>query len=271
MIKMKLQMAALSCLAMGLSAQGQSVATYQATVNGSNIESGKCTIEVVVDAIAEVEVRGTQGRIRTLTGQPSQWRRFQCDGTMPLNMSEFRFKGIDGRGRVELIQDPRNNRGVAVVRIEDNKGGSEGYTFDLEWRGGNGSAGGGGGWGSGGGSGWGSGGGSGWGSGGNGGNGSGWGNGGGNGWGNGGNNGNRARINDSIRACQDQLRSDSQQQGYSNVRFRTTNTDNNAGRRDRITGVLDARGRNNRTDTFNYSCDADFRNGTASNANVRRQ
>lgn len=258
MIRLNLQMAALSCLAMGLSAQAQSVATYQATVSGSNLESGKCTIEVVVDAVAEVEVRGTQGRIRTLTGQPSQWRRFQCDGTMPLNMSEFRFKGIDGRGRVELIQDPRNNRGVAVVRIEDSKGGSEGYTFDLEWRGGSGTAGGGG-WGSGGGSGWGGGSGGG----------SGWGNGGGSGWGKGG--GGRARINDSIRACQDQLRSDSQQQGYSNVRFRTTNTDNNSGRRDRITGVLDARGRNNRIDTFNYSCDADFSAGTAGNATVRRQ
>ncbi|MGJ5819589.1 hypothetical protein [Paludibaculum fermentans] len=265
MIRMKLQIAAISCLAMGLAAQAQSVATYQATVNGSNIESGKCTIEVVVDAVAEVEVRGTQGRIRTLTGQPSQWRRFQCDGTMPLNMSDFRFKGIDGRGRVELIQDPRNNRGVAVVRIEDSKGGTEGYTFDLEWRGGNGSAGSGGGWGGGNGSGWGSGGGRG--------NGSGWGSGGngnGNGWGNGGGGG-RARINDSIRACQDALRADSQQQGYSNIRFRTTNTDNNAARRDRITGTLDARGRNNRTDTFNYSCDADFSNGTATNANVRRQ
>ncbi len=261
MIRLNFQMAALSCLAMGLSAHAQSIATYQATVNGSNMESGKCTIEVVVDAIAEVEVRGTQGRIRTLTGQPSQWRRFQCDGTMPLNMSDFRFKGIDGRGRVELIQDPRNNRGVAVVRIEDNKGGSEGYTFDLEWRGGSGNAGGS--WGGGNsGNGWG-----------NGGNGSGWGNGGGNGsgWGGGKGGGGRARINDSIRACQDALRADSQQQGYTNVRFRTTNTDNNAGRRDRITGTLDARGRNNRTDTFTYSCDADFSNGTAGNANVRRQ
>ena len=29
----------------------------------------------------------------------------------------------------------RGGRGVAVVRIEDQKGGREGYTFDLEWRG----------------------------------------------------------------------------------------------------------------------------------------
>ena len=56
---------------------------------------------------------------------------------MPRNPVDFRFHGIDGRGNVQLVGDPRS-RGVAVVRIEDNKGGTEGYTFDLEWRGGSG-------------------------------------------------------------------------------------------------------------------------------------
>jgi hypothetical protein len=37
---------------------------------------------------------------------------------------------------VELVRDPSTNGGVAVVRIQDTKGGREGYTFDLEWRGG---------------------------------------------------------------------------------------------------------------------------------------
>ncbi len=56
---------------------------------------------------------------------------------MPTRPSDFRFTGVDGRGRVNLVQDPRNG-GVAVIRIEDPKGGREGYTFDLEWRGGSG-------------------------------------------------------------------------------------------------------------------------------------
>jgi len=54
---------------------------------------------------------------------------------MPTRPSEFRFTGVDGRGRQDLVQDPRNG-GVAVIRIEDPKSGREGYTFDLEWRGG---------------------------------------------------------------------------------------------------------------------------------------
>jgi hypothetical protein len=55
---------------------------------------------------------------------------------MPARPADFRFQGIDGRGRVQLVRDPRQNRGVAVVRIEDSKGGREGYTFDLIWQGG---------------------------------------------------------------------------------------------------------------------------------------
>lgn len=279
MKNMKYQ-AALTCLAMGLCAQAQPVSNYRATVNGSNTESGKCTIEVVVDSVVEIQVRGDQGRMRTLSGQPAQWRRFQCDGRMPVNMSDFQFKGIDGRGRVELIQDPRNNNGVAMVRIEDSKGGSEGYTFDLEWRGGSGSYNGN--WGN---TGWGNGNGnsnrpgSGWGSGNSGGSGWGSGNGGGSGWGDGNGNargggfrpGSQARKADAIRACQDALRNDGGQRGYTNFRFRTTNTDNNAARRDRVTGVVEARGRNNQIAVFNYSCDADFSAGTAANPTVNRQ
>lgn len=92
----------------------------------------------------------------------------------------FRFRGIDGRGRQELVRDP-NNGGAAVIRIDDPKGGSEGYTFDVEWRGGSG---GGGGWGGSGGNGPGNNGG-GWGNGGNrpGNNGGGWGGSGGSGGG----------------------------------------------------------------------------------------
>jgi len=57
---------------------------------------------------------------------------------MPRNPVNFRFQGIDGRGNVQLVRDPQGGRGPAVVRIEDPKGGSEGYTFDLEWSGGTG-------------------------------------------------------------------------------------------------------------------------------------
>jgi len=115
---------------------GFSQDSIRANVRGdSRSDQGKCTIEVDVDDVAEVEVRGDTARVHTLAGGPSRLRRFDCDSVMPSRPNEFRFTGVDGRGRVTLVQDPRNG-GTAVVRIEDPKGGREGYTFDLEWRGG---------------------------------------------------------------------------------------------------------------------------------------
>lgn len=112
------------------------VQTRRASIVGSRGDEGKCTIEVRVDVAAEVEVTGDMGRIRTLSGQPANWVRFECSSPIPRNPADFRFKGIDGRGNVQLIRDPMSTRGTAVVRIDDPKGGSEGYTFDLLWRGG---------------------------------------------------------------------------------------------------------------------------------------
>ena len=103
-------------------------------VGGGGPDRGKCTIEVVVDGSAEVEIRGDQGIIRNISGRPAEWRRFQCSAPLPRNPAGFRFAGVDGRGRQQLVGDPRNG-GVAVVRIEDPQGGSEGYTFDLIWGG----------------------------------------------------------------------------------------------------------------------------------------
>jgi hypothetical protein len=117
-------------LASGIFAQGNQ---RQATiVGGGEPDRGKCTIEVVVDGSAQVEVRGTSATLRTLAGQPAQWRRFECNGPMPPNPADFRFAGVDGRGRQQLVRDPRNG-GVAAVQIDDPEGGAEGYTFDLFW------------------------------------------------------------------------------------------------------------------------------------------
>jgi hypothetical protein len=104
----------------------------RATIRGGSPDRGKCTIEVVVDGAAEVEVRGDSAVLRNLSGQPPQWRRFECTGPVPGNPANFRFSGVDGRGRQTLVRDPRNGGG-AVVRIEDPDNGSEGYTFDLTW------------------------------------------------------------------------------------------------------------------------------------------
>jgi hypothetical protein len=104
----------------------------RADIRGGAGNRGKCTIEVVVDGVAEVEIRGDNAILRNLGGRPPEWRRFVCDSVMPPNPVDFHFAGVDGRGRQELAREPREG-GPAVVRIEDKQGGSEGYTFDITW------------------------------------------------------------------------------------------------------------------------------------------
>ena len=126
-------------------AMAQRVDTYRAQSRGGGGDRGKSTIEVEVDGVAEIEIRGDQGVMRTISGSPSAWRRMECNQALPANPYNFHFSGVDGRGRQTLLRDPANNRGTAVVRIEDPQGGREGYTFDIEWSGTSGYSGGGGG------------------------------------------------------------------------------------------------------------------------------
>lgn len=120
------------CATLASAVYGQNYQRQASIVGGGNPNQGKCTIEVVVDGVAQVEIRGTSATLRNLSGQPAQWRRFECNAAMPANPSNFRIQGIDGRGRQSLVRDPQNG-GVAVVQIEDKDNGSEGYTFDILW------------------------------------------------------------------------------------------------------------------------------------------
>lgn len=138
-------LSALMSLSTSLFAQG----TIQAQVTGGG-GSGKCTFEIRTGGTAEVEIRGSQGRVRSISGGPAQWVRLKCNQPLPTRPNSFRFQGIDGRGRQTLVRDPNSNNGTAVVRIEDNRGGMQGYTGDIIWNGGSGT-GNGSGWGNGGG------------------------------------------------------------------------------------------------------------------------
>ena len=115
------------------SAQSQNI---QARISGGG-GNGKCTFEVEVQGSAEVQIRGNEGNLRTLSGSPAQWRRLDCNQPLPGNPSNFKFSGVDGRGRQGLSADPNSNNGVAVIRIDNTTGGNEGYTGDITWNGGN--------------------------------------------------------------------------------------------------------------------------------------
>lgn len=101
-------------------------------VGGGSPDQGKCTVGVVVDGAAEIQIRGNNATMRNLSGQAPQWRQFQCTAPMPSNPGQFRFAPVDGRGDQQLIGDPRNG-GAAVIRINDSGNGASEYVFDLIW------------------------------------------------------------------------------------------------------------------------------------------
>lgn len=235
--------AAFGAMALSLQAQPQVFQRRAAITGGGDRDRGKCTIEVVVDGAAEVTVRGDTATLRNLSGQLPQWRRFECTSPMPLNPVDFRFQGIDGRGRQDLVSDPRSG-GPVVVRIEDRDNGQEGYTFDLTWGGGYpgggypGGAvgreqypGGPGGY------------------------------------------PDRTRepgyrggdrrftVDQAVQVCQDAVRQQVANRYGADIRFRNTAIDDQPGRRDYVVGSFDVRGRRGRDEDHSFSCSVNFDTG----------
>ncbi len=93
-----------------------------------------CNVVVVVDGVAEVEIRGDRAMLRDISGQPPQFRAFECSRPLPPNAPGLRFMAESGRGRQEMLRESRD--GAAVVRIEDPQGGAGEYRFHIAWGGG---------------------------------------------------------------------------------------------------------------------------------------
>lgn len=196
---------------------------------------GRCTIEVSVDHAAEVEISGDLGVLTTTGGQPATWQRFQCNAPLPRKPVDFRFAGINGRGSMRLIQDPRATSGRAVVQINDPRGGRGNYAFELRWR----PAGG-----------------------------PGWQPGPpppppGRGPDHGG-----SPTARSIRVCQDSVTDRLNRQGYTYVAFDRTIPGENNGRSQWISGAATGK-RQYRATGFSFSCSVDLRFGTIRSVDVR--
>jgi hypothetical protein len=131
-VRTRILMAAMAFAAIGGTLNAQDQRRRMTFVGGGDRDRGKCTVEVVVDGSAEVEIRDDTAILRNLGGATPRWKRFECTGAFPRNPAGFRFAGVDGRGRQQLVREPGNG-GAAVIRIDDPDSGSEGYTFDIFW------------------------------------------------------------------------------------------------------------------------------------------
>ena len=228
-------------------------------LTGGDSSNGKCIIRIMVDDAVNVRIGNGQIRVQTLSGRDTRDDGSECSAILRngRNLSDFKFRGIDGRGEVRLQSDPRQDpRGEAVIYIKDSQGGDEGYTFEVSWQGDNGAT-----------------------------NNNNNRNGNGNGNGNGGFFGNNGRNNSNnnsnmrngndgsydraLNACMESVRTQVlEEYSTTNLNFDRVNAANNNGRQDRISGTARAGGR--RGDLFQFDCDVNLNNGNVRNVNVRR-
>jgi hypothetical protein len=87
-----------------------------------------------VDGSDYIELRGDQVNIRHVAAQPITEQSFDVTSPLPRQPVNVQLRRIQGRGRVELAQQPSPSNGyTAVVYIADDDGGSDIYEFQLIW------------------------------------------------------------------------------------------------------------------------------------------
>jgi hypothetical protein len=87
-----------------------------------------------VDGTSFVRIRGRQVQSRSESGLPIQNQQFDFTDPLPGTPVQVVLAEVQGRGRVNLVQQPRpENNFTAVVRIDDSKGGKSPYSFILRW------------------------------------------------------------------------------------------------------------------------------------------
>ncbi|MGH8245188.1 MAG: hypothetical protein ACREUU_02010, partial [Gammaproteobacteria bacterium] len=88
----------------------------------------------VVDGTTFIQIRGRQVQVETRSGLPVQRQRYDFTDPLPRASVDLDLVVLEGRGSVRLVEYPRpNNNFTATVRIDDNSGGRDVYSFELRW------------------------------------------------------------------------------------------------------------------------------------------
>jgi hypothetical protein len=88
----------------------------------------------IVDGTTFIYIRGRHVQVESRSGLPVQRQRYEFTDPLPRTSVELGLVVLEGRGRVRLTEYPRsNNDFTATVRIDDNSGGRDVYSFELRW------------------------------------------------------------------------------------------------------------------------------------------
>lgn len=107
----------------------------QARVEASSLRYGTIAWNGVVDGVDEIIISGTSASVRHLNGAPPREVRASFSAPMPRAPVEAKLIWVNGRGALDIIQQPSAANGyTAIIRIDDSsKGGDKRYEFTLRW------------------------------------------------------------------------------------------------------------------------------------------
>ena len=98
--------------------------------------SGKFEFRGRIDGEVVFHIRGDVVAVEAIQGGPVRVERFQFSQPIPSQpLTSFQLRKRDGRGLVELLEQPSPDNGfTAVIRILDERRGDDRYHFELNWR-----------------------------------------------------------------------------------------------------------------------------------------
>jgi len=97
---------------------------------------GTATWNGRVDDRANIIIRGNQIYAENVSGNGVQTSYQNMSGSLGRRSATINVRKADGRGNVNVIQQPnRSNNFTAIVQIADTKGGSGDYRLEITWQG----------------------------------------------------------------------------------------------------------------------------------------
>lgn len=87
-----------------------------------------------VDDRLEIILRGDRVLTRNLSGRGVRDVRYRLNGDLPRRPVSVTVRKHDGRGWVQVVQQPRRENGyTAIIRIVDRSGGADDYDLTIDW------------------------------------------------------------------------------------------------------------------------------------------
>lgn len=87
-----------------------------------------------VDDVIQIRIRNRNARTQHISGREYFDSNFNFNGRAGRQGAQARVDKRNGRGRVQIIQQPsRRNNWTTIVQVSDTKGGPDRYRFTVYW------------------------------------------------------------------------------------------------------------------------------------------